>query len=344
MDISRFLEIRGQLPLVDVRSEGEYQQGHIGSSINIPILNNEERIIVGTTYKQHGQQEAIRAGFRLVGPRLADIIAIAEQLGNELIVHCWRGGMRSGNFCQFVGMAGIKTLQIKGGYKAYRRLALESFKAPYYLVVLAGLTGSGKSDVLRALKKLGEQVIDLEALASHKGSAFGGIGQGPQPTTEQFQNDFFDALMEFDRTKRIWIEDESIAVGKIFLPVDFWNTMNTSSIVTMTVPKAVRISRLVNEYGNVDQEAFAVALKGITRKLGGQHYNAAAESVAKNDMYNAIDLILNYYDKAYTNGIERKKDRIKLSMPWDGLNVNAFAVDLLEEVNRTSEVRSRSVY
>src|SRR5687768_10687024 len=122
LPVSEFLELRTSLPVVDVRSEGEFETGHIPSAINIPILNNAERVEVGTDYKQRGQLEAIRTGFRLVGPRLINIIdqAKAIAIANELIVHCWRGGMRSANFCQFVGMAGVKTHQLKGGYKAYR--------------------------------------------------------------------------------------------------------------------------------------------------------------------------------------------------------------------------------
>ena len=218
LSIDDFLKLRAQLPIVDVRSEGEYQQGHIPAALNIPILNNTERIAVGTDYKQKGQQEAIRTGFRLVGPRLLDIVTETEKAGKEILVHCWRGGMRSSNFCQFASMARVKTHQLAGGYKAYRTKALESYKLPMQLTVISGNTGSGKSEILRTLKKHGEQIIDLEHLASHKGSAFGGLMLPPQPTTEQFQNDLFEEIYKLDLSKRIWIEDESIAVGKILLP------------------------------------------------------------------------------------------------------------------------------
>ncbi|HRG80006.1 MAG TPA: rhodanese-like domain-containing protein, partial [Cyclobacteriaceae bacterium] len=153
VSIEEFLSLRKELPVVDVRSEGEFQEGNILGAINIPLLNNTERIAVGTDYKQKGQHEAIKTGFRLVGPRLLDIINEAEKVtsNKEMLVHCWRGGMRSNNFCQFVGMAGIKTHALKGGYKAYRHQALESFRRPMNLILLTGCTGSGKSEVLRAL-------------------------------------------------------------------------------------------------------------------------------------------------------------------------------------------------
>ncbi len=162
ISIDEFFTLRQQLPIVDVRSEGEFAEGHIASAHNIPILNNAERAQVGTDYKKKGQQEAIRTGFRLVGPRLPEIIEASEKIGNEFLVHCWRGGMRSGNYCQFVGMARIKTHQLQGGYKAYRQAALNSFEQKFNLVVVGGCTGSGKSEVLSALKAKGEQVIDLE--------------------------------------------------------------------------------------------------------------------------------------------------------------------------------------
>lgn len=328
IDVEKFFVLRDQLTVVDVRSEGEYDAGHVEGSVNIPLLKNDERVIVGTTYKTHGQQEAIRTGFRLVGPRLAELIQHAEKQGDEFIVHCWRGGMRSTNFCQFVGMAGIKTHQLAGGYKAYRRFALSSYKQPFNLIVIAGYTGSGKSELLQALKAAGEQVIDLEGLANHKGSVFGGLKMPAQPTTEQFQNDLFEVIRKFDLSKRIWIEDESIAVGKIFLPIDLWAKMSVSPIVVVDVEKHRRISRLVAEYAQSDHERFLTAMQGITKKLGGQHYKAARECVLAGDWYGAIDLILNYYDKAYTNGLEKKSQRVKLRLSWEDSDSSLLAQQL----------------
>ncbi|MBL7838548.1 MAG: tRNA 2-selenouridine(34) synthase MnmH [Cyclobacteriaceae bacterium] len=330
LPVDEFLKLRETLPVVDVRSEGEFAEGHIRSAINIPILNNAERVAVGTDYKQKGQAEAIRTGFRLVGPRLLDIIDQAKTVTekNEMIVHCWRGGMRSGNFCQFVGMAGVKTHQLKGGYKAYRQEALQSFKTPFKFVVLAGSTGSGKTEVLQTLAANGEQVIDLEQLASHKGSVFGGLMQKPQPTTEQFQNDLFEKILTLDPGKRVWIEDESVAVGKIFLPLDFWQTMGRSPVVALSVDKDIRIKRLVNEYGAADKNEFLEAMTGITKKLGGQHFKAAKEKLLENDMAAVMDILLTYYDKAYRNGLEKKKNRITANVVWNGTDKNKLVNEL----------------
>jgi tRNA 2-selenouridine synthase len=334
VDIQQFLLLRKEMPVVDVRSEGEYAEGHIATAVNIPLLNNAERIAVGTDYKQKGQAEAIKTGFRLVGPRLLDLVNEAEKVGREFLVHCWRGGMRSSNFCQFVGMAGIKTHSLKGGYKAYRQLALASFQKPFPFIVVGGCTGSGKSEILRALKRQGEQVIDLETLAHHKGSVFGGLMMPPQPSTEQFQNNLFEEIVKLDLNRRVWIEDESIAVGKIFLPEPLWRSMSASPVVEIEVDKATRIGRLVEEYGIADRLAFLEAMERITKKLGGQHFLAAKEKLLQGDMASVIDILLNYYDKAYANGLERKKHRIQFRLPWDGLREEDFARHLIGEVDR----------
>ncbi len=339
--LDEFLILRKELPVVDVRSQGEFQQGHIRQAINIPLLNNEERIAVGTDYKQKGQQEAIRTGFKLVGPRLSEIISETERSipNKELLVHCWRGGMRSNNFCQFVEMAGMKTQSLKGGYKAYRSLALESFKKPFNLIMLTGCTGSGKSQVLRALKSKGEQVLDLEELANHKGSAFGGLLMPPQPTTEQFQNDLFEEILLLDHEKRIWVEDESIAIGKIFLPPDFWRAMNRAPLVKMDVSKEIRVQRLVDEYGAADRDEFLSIMGKITTKLGGQHYNHAKEKLLTGDMHSTIDILLTYYDKAYLRSIEKRNSQLKFSLDWDGVNADEFASSL---INHRGTERTKS--
>ncbi len=333
LSLDDFLRLRQSLPIVDVRSEGEFTEGHIPGALNIPILNNDERKAVGTDYKQKGQREAILTGFRLVGPRLPEIIQTTEQAakGGELLVHCWRGGMRSNNFCQFAGMARIKAHSLVGGYKVYRQRAVEAFRTPLNLMTIGGTTGSGKSDILRALQTAGEQVIDLEALAHHRGSAFGALNMPPQPTTEQFQNDLFEVIQKLDPTRPTWIEDESISIGKIYLPHDFWAIMSKSPVVEIQLDRAIRIDRLDREYGVADRAQFLEAMTRITKRLGGQNFKAAAEALAQNDMKATIDILLQYYDKTYQFGLDKKKARIVATLPWDGSNA-AQIVDQLKSV------------
>lgn len=338
LSIQEFLNLRKEFPVVDVRSEDEFAEGHIRGAVNIPLLNNEERIAVGTDYKQKGQLEAIKTGFRLVGPRIIDIVNEAEKVaaGKELLVHCWRGGMRSANFCQFVSMVRLRTHQLQGGYKAYRKEALASFTLPFKFMIIGGMTGSGKSEILRELALKGEQIIDLENLASHKGSVFGGLMMPPQPTTEQFQNDLFETILRLDVNRRIWIEDESIAVGKIFLPEPFWRNMNRSPIIELKIEKDHRIKRLVDEYGAADKTQFLSAMEKIIKKLGGQHFNAAKESLMKGDMASTIETLLTYYDKAYTSGLSKKQNRIINQLKWSGADVSDTADELLQLAGKDS--------
>lgn len=332
--IEEFLSLRSKHRVVDVRSELEYQAGHIGGAVNIPILNNEERKIVGTIYKQAGQTAAIKEGVRLVGPRLTEIISRAEEVagGNPLLVHCWRGGMRSNNFCWLIERIGIKTFALKGGYKAYRQMAMETFALPLKLFLISGNTGSGKTEILQALRRTGEQVIDLEALANHRGSVFGGIGLGKQPTTEQFQNDLFEVISAMDLSRRIWVEDESVAIGHVFLPEHFWKQIRSAPIMRIQVEKAVRIKNLVDGYGTADRSVLLEAMKKITKKLGGQHFNTASEKLLAGDLAATADILLTYYDKAYDNGLKARSGNIIASIPFDN-STDALVNEIIMQAN-----------
>ncbi|HMP99756.1 MAG TPA: tRNA 2-selenouridine(34) synthase MnmH [Cyclobacteriaceae bacterium] len=335
ISIAEFLQLRSQYPVVDMRSPKEFTAGHISGAVNIPILNDEERAAVGTDYKQKGQQAAVQSGIKLVGPRLAAIVEEASGIAKDktLLVHCWRGGMRSGNFSWLIELAGISCINLQGGYKAYRQLATDTFEKPFQLLVITGATGSGKTGVLQALKAMGEQVIDLEALAKHKGSVFGGLGQSSQPTTEQFQNDLFEALHPLDMHRRIWIEDESIAIGKVFLPDAFWKNLRTSPLLQLQVDKSVRIKHLVEEYGKADINQLTEAIEKITKKLGGQHAKAAKEKLLAGDLATTVDILLTYYDKAYQNGLLQRESKIIDKFEYDGANAKQMAALLVQQIS-----------
>src|SRR5512145_3233013 len=176
-DIKDFLELAGTIPVVDVRSPSEFKHGHIPGAINIPLFDDKEREIVGTEYSKEGRARAILTGLQLSGPsmhtRLDQALKIAKN--RKLLVHCWRGGMRSEAMAWLFSLGNIDTEVLEGGYKAYRRFVLETLSSPRKLIILGGLTGSGKTDILKYLSEAGRQVIDLERLANHKGSAFGSL-------------------------------------------------------------------------------------------------------------------------------------------------------------------------
>ncbi|GCC52409.1 tRNA 2-selenouridine(34) synthase MnmH [Chryseotalea sanaruensis] len=331
LSVQDFLIQRKSLPVLDVRSEGEFAKGHVPGAINIPILNDAERKIVGTLYKQQGPKEAIKEGIKLVGPRLHDIIEQAERVsaGQEVLVHCWRGGMRSNNFCWLVSRLGVNAKPLQGGYKAYRGEVLKSFENDFNFLVVSGSTGSGKTEILQALKRQGEQIICLETLANHKGSAFGGLGLSAQPSTEQFENNLYEEIIKLDLDKRIWIEDESIAIGKIFLPQPLWKQLRSSPLVKVNVPVEVRVKRLVADYGDVSTTDLLEATQKITTKLGGQHFKAAKESLLQNDLSTTASILLTYYDKAYDKAILNRQDQIVAQLDFDWQNLDGFIKDKL---------------
>lgn len=295
--------------LVDVRSPGEHARGHIPGSVNIPLFEDAERAKVGTLYKQAGRDAAMLEGLRIVGPRMAAMVERAREVagGGPLRVYCWRGGERSGSVAWLLdkaGLAGITTL--RGGYKAFRRLVLGMQGGPPRLQVLGGCTGSGKTGTLALLRAHGAQVVDLEALACHKGSAFGALGEAPQPTSEHFENLLWDELRRLDPQKPVWVEDESLMIGRVKIPDAFHAAMRAAPLWAMDMPQEDRVERLVGDYGGHPPEALAASIERIRKRLGPQHCKAALEALSAGDLHAVARITLNYYDRAYRRGMSTR--------------------------------------
>ena len=188
--------LKDPVPLADVRTPAEFAHGHVPGAFNLPLFSDEERVSIGTTYKQVGKEAAILLGFDLTGPKWSGFIKQALEMAPEkkIAVHCWRGGMRSGAMAWALDIYGFEVYQVEGGYKQYRRWVLDQFEATYALFILGGMTGSGKTRILHELRSLGQQVIDLEELAQHRGSSFGSMNKLVQPTQEQFENNLASEL------------------------------------------------------------------------------------------------------------------------------------------------------
>lgn len=328
-DLQSLLSKRHEKVIIDVRSESEFLQGHIPGSLNFPILNNEERAIVGTTYKKQGSNQAVLEGIRLTGPRLHKLVEQVQQAvgTQEALAYCWRGGMRSKNFCWIMQQAGVQVTPITGGYKQYRRWIHNQFERKFNFTLLTGYTGSGKTEILTLLKQKKEQTLCLESFAHHKGSAFGGINQAQQPTTEQFENNIGEALSSLDEYQNIWLEDEAIGIGNVFIPLPIWQNMRESKLIKIEVSKEERIKRLVKEYGMAQPDALKKAIKQIEKKLGGQHAKAAIMAIDNNNLTVAADIILTYYDKYYDKSIESRK--LHGTMEWNWQDVAASIQKLL---------------
>lgn len=309
LTVDDFLHQAKQLPIIDVRSPGEFEQAHIPGAVSIPLFDNDERAQVGTKYKQAGKDSAVLLGLHLIGPKLAEFVKQSKKLnpqGKEVLVHCWRGGMRSGSFAWLLDTAGLTASTLAGGYKAYRNVVLAALAEPRKLIILGGKTGSGKTDMLKELARLGEQVIDLEGLAHHKGSSYGAIGQLPQPSSEQFENLIFADWQNLDSNRRIWLEDESRNVGSCFIPMPLWEQMRAAPVAFVDVPKPVRVSRLVAEYTGINHNLLIEATERIRKRLGGKVTNDALEALARQDYATVADLTLDYYDKAYLHGLSQR--------------------------------------
>ncbi len=307
LEVAEFLQESTHCVLLDVRSPGEFAQGHIPGAISFPLFSDAERALVGTCYKQQGKEQALELGLELVGPKMAGFIKQARVLapGRRLAVHCWRGGQRSGSMAWLFRQAGFEVATLVGGYKNYRRYVLEGFQdVPLQLLVVGGRTGSGKTKILKELALSGEQVVDLEGIAHHKGSAFGSIGESEQPTVEQFENNLFQTLCALDTQRRVWIENESRSIGRVYIPAAFWEKMRKSTLFNVQIPEAARIDNLLQDYVLTDKSELEAAFLRIDKKLGGQHLKAALEALQADDFATAARIALHYYDKTYQHGLE----------------------------------------
>ncbi len=305
--VADFYNLSKEIPIVDVRSPKEFELGHISGANNIPIFTNDEREIVGTTYKQEGREPAVLKGLEIVGSKLKEFADISRKLSvkNKLLIHCWRGGMRSSSMAWLFETVGIKTYILEGGYKAFRKYT-KNHLTKSKLLVLGGLTGSGKTETLLEIRNKGEQVINLEGIANHRGSVFGALGQKSQLSNEQFENNLLYQWLSFDLSKPIWIEDESHSIGSNWLPDELFKLMRKSPVIKIEIDKENRVNRLVNEYAGFDKKELENCIVRIGKRLGGQNVKQALKSLKNGDLYNFADLVLKYYDKSYLFGLEKR--------------------------------------
>jgi tRNA 2-selenouridine synthase len=304
--------------IIDVRSPAEFEHAHIPHALNIPLFDNEQRALIGTTYKKQSREAAIKAGLPLFGTKMLPMIETVEawikdrQKENDLTkptiyVHCWRGGMRSAAVAWLLDLYGYKVIQLTGGYKAYRNWVLAQFTIAYSLKVLGGYTGSGKTEILHALQEKNYSVIDLEGLAHHKGSAYGAIGQLPQPSQEMFENIVAEKLLEVNKKqKSIWIEDESQRIGTVLIPTPLFHLMRNSTCYFMTIPFEQRLAFIVEGYGKFDAQSLIEATERIQKRLGGLETKTAIQHIVQGELKEAFSILLKYYDKWYEKNAQNQ--------------------------------------
>ncbi len=325
-----FITEAGKIPVVDVRSPGEFSRGHFPGSHNIPLLNDEERASVGTAYKREGREKAVIRGFELAGHKFSGYILNALEAAprKEIILYCWRGGMRSGIMAWLLGMAGFRVLLLKGGYKTFRKWALETLSARRSLVVVGGKTGCGKTELLRCLAEIGEQVIDLENLASHKGSAFGALGLPPQPKTEHFENMLAMAWHRTNPDLPVWIENESRLIGSVKIPDTVFAQILEAPVADIRLPESERIKRIKAEYAVHPVEQLAENTAKLRKRLGHQRLAEAIACLKERNFEGWIKIVLAYYDKTYGYGLSlrKKESLIPVSLESEDYRINAACV------------------
>jgi tRNA 2-selenouridine synthase len=316
--VEQFVQLSQIHTVIDVRSDAEYAHAHIPGAFSIPLFNDEERAVVGTIYKQQSREDAIKKGLEYFGPKMKAMLLRAEQLIQEknpdnktVLVHCWRGGMRSAAVAWLLDLYGFKVYTLIGGYKAFRNWVLNELGKDHPFQILGGNTGSGKTIVLHSLKNLGDAVVDLEGIAGHKGSAFGNIGLPKQPSQEMFENKLSVSIKsEKDKypNKKIWLEDESQRIGTVNIPQNMWVHMRKCDIVFLDIPFPRRLDYLVETYGALDWKALGDAIVRIQKRLGGLETKTAIAALEEKNFHGCFDVLLKYYDKQYRKGLENRED------------------------------------
>ncbi len=345
IDVDAFLD-SDRLPLIDVRSPREYCRGHIPGALNVPLFDDAERAEVGTLYKRIGRIDAVKRGLAIAEAKAERLVESIHRIApvGKFVVHCWRGGMRSEGVAWLCGDCGLQPRVLSGGYKAFRRAAHRCFAEPRRVVLLAGHTGAGKTRLLSVLQQHDQQVIDLEGLANHRGSAFGGIGQPPQPTAEQFENHLYLQWRNLDADRPVWIEGESRAIGKVQIPQPVWDQMVSAPIIFVEVDRDCRVEFLVEEYGNLPIEQLAAAVQKIGRRLGGARLQSALMALQRGDVTSFAAITLDYYDQSYARALgkysQSRMERVPLQQAGE-VNDVAMLIQLANELTENVKIGAR---
>lgn len=331
IDIDAFLSMRAGAVVLDVRTPAEFEYGHIPGAENLPIFTNEQRARVGTTYHQKGREAAILSGFEITGPKWPGFIrqALALAPDKKVMVHCWRGGMRSGAMAWALSLYGFEVWVLEGGYKSYRKWTHRQFAVPRPLIVLGGSTGSGKTKLLHQLRQIDTPVIDLEGIAQHQGSTYGSMNREAQPSQEAFENQLAELLFTMDKKRPIWVEDESVTIGKNAIPRPFWQQMQAAPLIEVLVDKERRVKNLVEEYGSLDKDFLEQSTLRIKKRLGPEATKQAVQAIREDRMADFIRLALVYYDKTYQKCQEKRQRSKRYKKELSGACDTAEAKQLL---------------
>lgn len=333
ISLAEFLVLSEKHIVFDVRSESEYAHAHIPGALSLPIFSDSERAEIGTAYKQISKESAIELGFRYFGPKLNDYIKIVQsheiQKDATILIHCWRGGMRSEAMAWLMNFYGYDALVLEGGYKSYRNHVLSIFNTALPALILGGYTGSGKTEILHELLQMHEPILDLEGIAYHRGSSFGSIGCPEQTSQEFFENRLAHAYPP-ESIDCIWIEDESRKIGRNIIPQQLHASIRTRPLIFIDIPREARLHWLVDQYIQYDTELLAQAIHRIGKRLGGLHMSKALSALESKDLYGCFDIALQYYDDTYAYGLSKRDQSLIHRLELQEVNHHANAEAILE--------------
>ncbi len=319
LDIESFLLAPENYYVVDVRSPGEYKAASIPGAVNAPLFDDREREIVGTTYWQEGTDRAKLVGLSMVAPKLPLMVEsiLNGANGKEIVLYCWRGGMRSRSLAAVFEILGYPVRQLAGGYRAFRRqvvkgLDKDSPGVPVF--VLNGLTGVGKTLVIRELQAMGAPALDLEAMANHRGSVFGGVGLGDPSSQKDFEAQLFLALRRYAGAPFLIVEGEGRRIGPVVIPDFLYKAMRDCPHILLEAPLDVRAARIVAEYGGKDTQttlALAEAVQSLEKRLGRTRCAELAACIRQGDCEKAAKVLcVEYYDRYYRDSRRTLSDYI----------------------------------
>lgn len=334
LPVEGFLQHSKEGIIIDVRSPIEYFKGHIPRAINVPLFEDAERAEIGTMYKQKGKETAVTRGLEIVSPKMVHFVtqvkAIAQ--GRRVFVYCFRGGMRSNSFAWLMNTSGLEAQILTGGYKAFRNYVLQYFGQKFKLVLLGGSTGSGKTEILKHLAALGIQSVDLEAIAHHKGSAFGAINEPQQWPQQNFEHQLFDAFNSLNLAQLIVLEDESQSIGFNKIPHPLWLQMKKAPIIKFDIPFELRVQKLVDDYTTTDINALKASVLKISEKLGGDNAKLCLQYLDEGKLADVARRALQYYDKAYAH-IYKNKDQPVIAVSSDTIDAAINAQQLTQIID-----------
>ena len=348
IDIDAFISLDFKYTVLDVRSEGEYTNAHIPGALSVPLFNNEQRKKIGTAYKQESKQVAIKMGLEAFGAKMISIVETVEKIldnheeNKAVVVHCWRGGMRSSAVAWLLDLYGYKVFILIGGYKAYRNWGILQLEKEYPINILGGYTGSGKTYLLQALQRNNQVTIDLEEIAKHKGSAFGNIGMPAQPSQEMFENllslAFWNASKKIKASQKplaIWLEDESQRIGLVNIPTPLFSWMRRNPVYFLDIPFEERLKHIVDGYGKAAKEDLINAINRIHKRLGGVETKNAVNLIQEDNLCGAFSILLKYYDKQYKKGLHNRENLQQLlnNIVCNTVNASANAIAVIQKGN-----------